>query len=99
MHRVRRFLGGSSGLTVAPPTPPLALGESFPLEHWQASTACMAALVAYVLLANLVRSGYGRAFRAVRDDEVAAQLAGLHIARTQIVAFVVSAACAALPGK
>ena len=50
------------------------------------------------LLANLVRSGYGRAFRAVRDDEIAAQLAGFHVARTQITAFVVSAACAGLAG-
>jgi branched-chain amino acid transport system permease protein len=34
----------------------------------------------------------------VRDDEVAAELAGLHVARTQILAFVVSAACAGLAG-
>jgi branched-chain amino acid transport system permease protein len=36
--------------------------------------------------------------RAVRDDEVAAQLAGIHVARTQVLAFVVSAACAGLGG-
>ena len=36
--------------------------------------------------------------RAVRDDEVAAQLAGLDVARTQVTAFVVSAACAGLAG-
>ncbi len=38
----------------------------------------------------------GRSFRAVRDDEVAAELAGLHVARMQVLAFVVSAACAGL---
>ena len=54
--------------------------------------------LAYVVLANLVRSGFGRAFRAVRDDEVAAQLAGFHVARTQVLAFVVSSACAGLAG-
>jgi branched-chain amino acid transport system permease protein len=96
--RFSGFLGGSNGLTVAPPTPPLSLGETFPLERWQAWIGCLAALVAYVLLANLVRSGYGRAFRAVRDDEIAAQLAGYHVARTQIIAFVVSAAAAGLAG-
>jgi len=96
--RFSGFLGGSNGLTVAPPTPPLALGETFPLERWQAWIACAAALVAYVLLANLVRSGHGRAMRAVRDDEIAAELAGFHVARTQIATFAVSAACAGLAG-
>jgi branched-chain amino acid transport system permease protein len=96
--RFSDFLGGTNGLVVAPPIPPASLGSTFPLERWQAWIACLAALVAYVVLANLVRSGYGRAFRAVRDDEIAAQLSGLHVARTQIIAFVVSAACAGLAG-
>jgi branched-chain amino acid transport system permease protein len=34
----------------------------------------------------------------VRDDETAAKLAGVGVARTQIMAFVVSAACAGLAG-
>jgi branched-chain amino acid transport system permease protein len=96
--RFPKFLGGSNGLTTLPPTPPLGLGQTFPLERWQAWIACLGALIAYVLLANLVRSRVGRAFRAVRDDEVAAELAGLHVARTQVLAFVVSAACAGLAG-
>jgi branched-chain amino acid transport system permease protein len=96
--RFSDFLGGSNGLVVAPPVPPASLGATFPLERWQAWIACLAALLAYVLLANLLRSAYGRAFRAVRDDEIAAQLAGLHVARTQVLAFVVSAACAGLAG-
>jgi branched-chain amino acid transport system permease protein len=92
------FLGASDGLTVFPPTPPAALGETFALERWQACIACAAALLAYVVLANLERSRLGRDFRAVRDDEVAAELAGLHVARVQVLAFVVSAACAGLAG-
>jgi branched-chain amino acid transport system permease protein len=92
------FLGASDGLTVFPPTAPAALGETFALERWQACIACLAALLAYVVLANLMRSRLGRDFRAVRDDEVAAELAGLHVARTQVTAFVVSAACAGLGG-
>jgi branched-chain amino acid transport system permease protein len=49
-------------------------------------------------LANLVRSRFGRAFRAVRDNEVAAALSGVHVARTKVTAFVVSAGCAGLAG-
>jgi branched-chain amino acid transport system permease protein len=90
--------GGENGLTVNPPTPPASLGLTFPLERWQAWICCGAALVVLVLLANLVRGRTGRQFRAVRDDEIAAQLAGIHVARTQILAFVISAACAGLAG-
>jgi branched-chain amino acid transport system permease protein len=97
-NRYDAFLGGENGLTVVPPTPPLALGETFPLERWQAWITCAAALLTYVLLANLVRSRYGRTWRAVRDDEVAAAVSGLHVARLQVIAFVVSAACAGLAG-
>jgi branched-chain amino acid transport system permease protein len=92
------FLGGSNGLTVTPPIPPASLGATFPLERWQAWITCTAALVVLVVLANLARSRVGRAFRAVRDDEVAAQLAGLDVARTQVLAFVLSAGCAGLAG-
>jgi branched-chain amino acid transport system permease protein len=90
--------GGENGLDVAPPTPPSSLGATFPLERWEAWIACAGALVVYVLLANLMRGRIGRTFRAVRDDEVAAQLAGLSVARVQILAFVISAACAGLAG-
>ena len=34
----------------------------------------------------------------MRDDEVAASLSGVHVARTKVMAFVVSAACAGLAG-
>jgi branched-chain amino acid transport system permease protein len=97
-NRYPDAFGGENGLDVPPPAPPSWLGENFALERWQAWIACAAALVTLVLLANLVRGRVGRGFRAVRDDEVAAELAGLNVARTQIVAFVVSAACAGLAG-
>jgi branched-chain amino acid transport system permease protein len=97
-QRFPHFLGAANGLTSAPPTPPASLGAFFPLERWQAWIACVAALVAYVLVANLVAGRFGRALRAVRDDEVAAELAGLDVARTQVLAFVISAACAGLAG-
>jgi branched-chain amino acid transport system permease protein len=97
-NRYPGAFGGENGLDVPPPTPPGWLGETFPLERWQAWIACLGALITLILLANLVRGRVGRAFRAVRDDEVAAELAGLNVARTQILAFVVSAACAGLAG-
>jgi branched-chain amino acid transport system permease protein len=89
---------GDQGLPVYLPPAPAALGADFPFERWQAWLALAAALLTVVLLSNLVRGRFGRALRAVRDDEVAARLAGISVARTQVLAFVVSAACAGLGG-
>lgn len=89
---------GEQGLSVPVDPPPAALGPYFPYERWQLWLATAATLLALLLLGNLVRSRYGREFRAVRDDEAAARLAGIHVARTQILAFVVSAAGAGLGG-
>jgi branched-chain amino acid transport system permease protein len=89
---------GDQGLPVYLPPAPAALGETFPFERWLAWLALAAALLTMFLLANLVRGRFGRTLRAVRDDEVAARLAGISVARTQVLAFVVSAACAGLGG-
>jgi branched-chain amino acid transport system permease protein len=86
--------GGDQGLTVAPPVAPGTLGS----EEWLAWIQIFAALLVMVLVANLLSSRYGRAFRAVRDDEIAASLSGVHVARTKVMAFVISAGCAGLGG-
>ncbi len=91
-------LGGENGLIINPPTPPSWLGAEFPLERWEAWIAGFGALVVVFVMNNLTRSGVGRSFRAVRDDEIAASLCGLHVGRVQTLAFVVSAACAGLGG-
>jgi branched-chain amino acid transport system permease protein len=89
--------GGDQGLNVVFTTPGF-LGVNFPLTRWQAWVCTAAALVTLVLLANLSRSRVGRNWRAVRDDEVAAALAGVNVARARVLAFVVSASCAGLAG-
>jgi branched-chain amino acid transport system permease protein len=91
------IFGGDQGEPVTVTTPGF-LGPSFPLTRWQAWLGCGFALVALVLLANLAHSRVGRSWRALRDDEVAASLAGLNVARLQILAFTVSSACAGLGG-
>jgi branched-chain amino acid transport system permease protein len=89
--------GGDQGLSVTITTPAF-LGPTFPPTRWLAWLTCATALIVLVLLANLGRSRIGRSWRAVRDDEVAAALAGLNVARLRVLAFVVSAACAGLGG-
>jgi branched-chain amino acid transport system permease protein len=86
--------GGDQGLTTTVPTAP----GSLTAEEWLAWIQLLAALIVMVLVANLLSSRFGRAFRAVRDDEIAASLAGIHIARTKVMAFAISAGCAGLGG-
>lgn len=91
--------GGNQGLSVAAPNPPAFLGAGFSPEQWLAWITLAAAVITFFLLANLVRSDTGQRFRMVRDNEVAARLSGIDVARTQVLAYVISAACAGLAGS
>lgn len=93
-HSLTSKLGGSTGLIVNTPPPP----GGFDLYRWQSLVAGIAAIVVLWLLANIMRSRLGRSMRAVRDDEISAALAGLSVPKVQVVAFVVSAACAGVGG-
>jgi branched-chain amino acid transport system permease protein len=95
--RYQGVFGGDQGLNITVAAPGF-LGPAFQLTQWQAWVCCAAALITLVLLANLTRSRIGRSWRALRDDEVAASLAGLNVARLQVLAFVVSSACAGVGG-
>jgi branched-chain amino acid transport system permease protein len=95
-RRLSGTLGGQNGLVVASPGVPDGL--DVPLDRWQLWVSGLALVMTLLLLANLSRSRIGRSWRAVRDDEVAASLAGLSVARLQVSAFVVSSACAGLGG-
>jgi len=86
--------GGDQGLTTTVPTAPGTINP----EQWLAWIEIGGALLTLLLLANLLSSRFGRSFRAVRDDEIAASLAGIHVARTKVTAFVISAGCAGLAG-
>ncbi|AGZ46029.1 putative branched-chain amino acid ABC transporter permease [Actinoplanes friuliensis DSM 7358] len=93
-----KTFNSDQGLSVYVDPPPLALGATFPYERWQAWLSWAGALLTMLVLATLVRGRFGRSLRAVRDDEAAARIAGVSVARTQVLAFVVSAACAGLGG-
>ncbi len=82
------------GLSVALEPPP----DTILVEQWQAWICWAGALLTVLVLALVTRGRLGRDMRAVRDDETAAKLAGISVARTQVVAFVISAACAGLAG-
>jgi branched-chain amino acid transport system permease protein len=47
---------------------------------------------------NLVRSSYGRAFLAIRENEIAAQSMGVDVTRHKVLAFVIGAVFAGMAG-
>jgi branched-chain amino acid transport system permease protein len=96
--RFSGVFGGDAGLNVPALTTPDAL-STLPQEVWMAWMWLIPASITFVLLANLLQTRYGRDFRAIREDEVASALHGIRVARTQVVAFVLSGACAGLAGS
>ena len=99
-------LGGEQGLRVSPPDAPpwfedvmfFLTGADMSGTKYLAYLGWILALVVLFLLSNLLKSRHGRVWRAVRDDEVAAELAGINLGRARVLAFVVSAACAGVAG-
>jgi branched-chain amino acid transport system permease protein len=55
-------------------------------------------IVAAVIVARLRRLPIGRAFEAVREDELAAQAAGINLTRTKLAAYMLASCCGALGG-
>lgn len=80
-----QFLGGARGFTGIP-----KLANSF----WVFSTAALMIFFIY----NLINSTYGKAFLAVRDDEIAAEAIGISSTRIKVVAFVTGAFFAGMAG-
>ena len=54
--------------------------------------------VCIAIIALLIRSTYGRAFKAIRDDEVAAEAMGINLTKHKMIAFVVSSFFAGIGG-
>lgn len=99
-------LGGEQGLRVrTPPIPDwladavyFVTGQDLTPTRYLAYLGWLGVIVVFFLLANLSRSRVGRTWQAVRDNEVAAELAGVNLGRARVLAFVVSSGCAGLAG-
>ena len=56
------------------------------------------ATISIIVIVLLVNSTYGRAFKAIRDDEVAAEAMGIGLAKHKMISFVVSSFFAGVSG-
>ena len=92
------ILGGEQGITFDIGLPPASLGEDFTQYKWFFWISWTVALITLYWLRNILNSRYGRGWRAVRSNDVAAELAGIHVGRNKVLAFTISAGLAGLAG-
>jgi branched-chain amino acid transport system permease protein len=89
--------GGPSGLVGIPSFSVGRYTFATPISNYYLVWGLAGALV--IILANLARSGYGRALRATRADQTAARALGIQVPRYKVSVFLLSAALASLAGS
>lgn len=67
-------------------------------DQWRYYVFLAIAVVVFLLVRNLVRSRVGRGLVAIRDNETAAEVAGVPVSTYKVITFGVSAAIAAIGG-
>lgn len=93
-RRLEGFTGGVAGTTVAPAQPPAGLFA----DQWVYYEVLLVAVIALLIAFVLTRSPFGRAMRAVRDNEIAAAASGIDVAKVKIRAFALASMLAGTGG-
>src|ERR1700745_794922 len=91
------WTGGVQGLVVTKPDAPFGLPMSQDMWLYYFTLAITVAI--YVGAVNLLRSPSGRAFMAIRDNEIAASAMGIDVALYKTLAFGVSAGITGIAGS
>jgi branched-chain amino acid transport system permease protein len=91
-----QFTGGPNGM----PVPRLVLfgWRAAGPQVWYWISGITLVIGVWIAI-NLIESPTGRAFRAIHDSETAARVLGVNVARYKLIAFVLSAAYAAVAGS
>jgi len=97
LRNLEEITAGTKGLKPIPPPAFLGDVDWSDYRYFYFLTLAFLALV-YVLLWNLERSSLGRAWVAIREDELAATSMGINSARLKLGAFALSGALAGLAG-
>jgi branched-chain amino acid transport system permease protein len=92
-----KWIGGGAQSSIYVNTPSL-FGFAFNNEFRRYYLILVFFLLAYFAAQNLVRSRVGRAFIAVRDRDVAAEIIGVNIFKYKLLAFAVSSFYAGVAG-
>jgi branched-chain amino acid transport system permease protein len=91
-----KWTGGVQGLVVTKPDAPFGLHIS--QDVWLYYFTLVISIAIYLFSVNLLRSRSGRAFMAIRDNEIAASAMGVDVALYKTLAFGVSAGITGVAG-
>jgi len=93
--RYEGFAGGGQGKTITLPSSPIG---GLSTNQWLSYLTWAIAAVMFAAAWLVLRGGWGRAFRAVRDAPIAAVSSGVSLARYKTFAFAIAAAYAGVAG-
>ena len=96
LNFLEKWTGGVQGLVVTKPDAPFGLKMS--QDMWLYYFTLVVVLAIYIFSVNLLRSRSGRAFMAIRDNEIAASAMGVDVALYKTLAFGVSAGITGVAG-
>lgn len=91
-----KWTGGVQGQVVTKPDAPFGLPMS--QDMWLYYFTLAVTIAIYIFSVNLLRSRSGRAFMAIRDNEIAASAMGINVALYKTLAFGVSAGITGVAG-
>ncbi len=97
-HTLEPLTGGTMGMVLRPPHTPAALADAVSDERWRYYLIAVPGWALCCLAWGLTNSRFGRALRAIRDSELAAQQMGVDIALYKTTAFAISSAYAGVGG-
>jgi branched-chain amino acid transport system permease protein len=94
------WTGGVQGLVVTKPDSPISalFGYKISQDMWLYYFTLVVSIAIYIFSVNLLRSRSGRAFMAIRDNEIAASAMGVDVALYKTLAFGVSAGITGVAG-
>ena len=96
IRKAGALTGGAAGTHVPPPTlAGFTLAGDKPFYYLTISIAALCAL----FVGNLQRTWVGRSLMAVRDSDVAAEMAGISVFRTKLLAFALSSFLGGVAGS
>jgi branched-chain amino acid transport system permease protein len=94
------WTGGVQGLVVTKPDSPISalFGHKISQDMWLYYFTLAISIAIYIFSVNLLKSRSGRAFMAIRDNEIAASAMGIDVALYKTLAFGVSAGITGVAG-
>ncbi|MEI5680803.1 branched-chain amino acid ABC transporter permease [Mesorhizobium sp. CCNWLW179-1] len=95
-HAIEEWTGGVQGIFLTKPSAPFGLPLSD--DQWFYLYTLFVAGIVYWVARWLLESGTGRAFRAIRDNPLAAEAIGIDTRHHKFMAFGISAAFTAIGG-